>query len=65
MGSLPDDPAEREEEISARASRARRPRYVEGQTMYEAEAGPRGRATFVINNDDLDRPQVVAERRAS
>jgi len=33
--------------------------------MYEAEARPRERATFVINNDDLARPQVVAERRAS
>jgi uridine kinase len=31
-------------------------RYVGGQRLYLAEADPRGRATWVLDNTDLDAP---------
>jgi uridine kinase len=31
-------------------------RYVGGQRLYVAESDPRGRATWVVDNTDLDRP---------
>ena len=31
-------------------------RYVEGQRLYLAAADPRARATWVLDNTDLDRP---------
>ena len=34
-------------------------RYVEGQRLYLAEAGPRERASWVFDNTDLYRPRVV------
>lgn len=42
-----------------RAAAGHRPRYVEGQRRYEAEADPRRRATFVIDNDDLAEPRFL------
>lgn len=34
-------------------------RYVEGQRIYFRECHPRGRASLIINNSDLDDPYVV------
>jgi uridine kinase len=56
---LPDDPAQRAAQIEARTSRARRPRYVEGQAIYERLADPRSNAHLVIDNDDLACPLAV------
>lgn len=33
-------------------------RYVGGQRLYLAEADPRGQATWVFDNTDLDRPAL-------
>ena len=38
-------------------------RYVGGQRLYLAEADPRGRATWVVDNTDLDSPVLHAARR--
>lgn len=35
-------------------------RYVGGQRLYFAEADPRGRATWVLDNTDLDRPRLLS-----
>ena len=35
-------------------------RYVEGQRLYLAAADPRARATWVLDNTDLERPVLVA-----
>ena len=37
-------------------------RYVEGQRLYLAAADPRARATWVLDNTDLERPVLVAPR---
>jgi len=34
-------------------------RYVEGQRLYLAACCPRERATFVVDNTDLDAPSIV------
>lgn len=34
-------------------------RYVEGQRMYLAGSGPRSRATYVVDNNDLDHPRII------
>jgi uridine kinase len=36
-------------------------RYVGGQRLYLADADPRGRATWVLDNTDLDRPVLRAK----
>lgn len=36
-------------------------RYVEGQRIYVARCSPRGRATVVIDNTDLDAPRRVPD----
>lgn len=59
---LPDDLEARPLEIAARVARARRHRYVKGQTLYEREAQPRERANVVIDNNELSSPQVIAHR---
>ncbi len=59
---LPADPHERAAEIEQRETRARRRRYVEGQALYERDAGPLDRANLVIDNDDLARPELIARR---
>jgi uridine kinase len=38
-------------------------RYVGGQRLYLAEADPRGHATWVVDNTDLDSPVLHAARR--
>lgn len=38
-------------------------RYVGGQRLYFAEADPRARATWVLDNTDLDRPRLRGRRR--
>ncbi len=63
MHDLPDTADLRANEIAARTERARRSRYIDGQALYEREARPLEHANFVINNDDLLRPQVIANRR--
>ncbi len=62
---LPTDPGERAAEIARRVARARRPRYVDGQALYERAADPRTRANVVIDNDDLGHPRIVAMRESS
>ena len=37
-------------------------RYVEGQRLYLAATNPRARATWVLDNTDLERPVLVAPR---
>ena len=37
----------------------RRHRYFDGQALYEAEAAPAERATWVIDNDDLASPRLI------
>ncbi|MBW8731978.1 MAG: uridine kinase, partial [Terrabacter sp.] len=37
-------------------------RYVEGQRLYLAAADPRARATWVLDNTDLERPVLAAPR---
>ncbi|MBX0326618.1 hypothetical protein K2Z83_02840 [Oscillochloris sp. ZM17-4] len=37
-------------------------RYVEGQQIYLRSCQPERHATFVVNNDALDAPYVVAQR---
>jgi len=37
-------------------------RYVEGQRLYLAAADPRARATWVLDNTDLERPVLVSPR---
>ena len=39
-------------------------RYVEGQRLYVSSCDPAALATRVINNDDLTKPYVVAQRTA-
>jgi len=56
---LPADPQERAAEIEQRVTRARRRRCVEGQALYEREARPLDRASLVIDNDDLTRPDLI------
>lgn len=55
---LPEDPNARADEIDQRVTRARRRRYVEGQALYEREAGPLHQANLVIDNDDLAHPEL-------
>lgn len=62
MNDLPERADLRAQEIAARTERARRSRYLEGQALYEREATPDVHANFVINNDDLLHPQVIARR---
>jgi len=59
---LPPDPETRAAEIELRITRARRSRYTDGQALYEAEASPTARATFVIDNDDLCHPVMTTRR---
>ncbi len=59
---LPERADLRTKEIAARTERSRRSRYLDGQALYEREARPVALANFVINNDDLTRPQVIARR---
>ena len=39
-------------------------RYVAGQALYARECDPAGRATFVVDNDDLAAPAIVRRDRA-
>lgn len=59
---LPKDATARRVEIAARAARARRSRYIDGQALYEHECEPLRRAHILIDNDDLRHPRLLHRR---
>ncbi|MGY6500978.1 MAG: uridine kinase [Acidimicrobiales bacterium] len=60
LADLPEDPSARARTIDERLGRARWPRYRHGWARYVTDVDPEGRATLVIDNDDLAVPSVVA-----
>lgn len=60
-GNQPDGSSHRHEHDPEPEAESNR-RYVGGQRLYLADADPRGHATWVLDNTDLDRPVLREDR---
>jgi uridine kinase len=56
---LPDDVSQRAIELDRRLDTARWPRYRHGWDLYVGDVAPRGRATVVVDNNDLSHPRIL------
>jgi uridine kinase len=59
LADLPDDVSERAVELDRRLDTARWPRYRRGWDLYVGDVAPRGRATVVVDNNDLAHPRIL------
>ena len=55
----PDDVSQRAVELDRRLDTARWPRYRHGWDLYISDVAPRGRATVVVDNNDLAHPRIL------
>jgi uridine kinase len=62
LGDLPADAEQQAAEMDARLRRARWPRYRQGWAAYIDDVGPAARANLIIDNNDLDKPRLLASR---
>jgi len=62
LGDLPADVEPRAAELDARLRRARWPRHRQGWATCTEAVKPAGRADLVIDNNDLDKPRLLASR---
>jgi hypothetical protein len=59
LDDLPTGPVERAAALDARLQHARWPRYRAGWRRYLEAAHPTKHATVVVDNDDIEAPQIV------
>ena len=59
LDDLPVAASERAAELDRRLDMARWPRYRNGWMSYVREVAPIGRATLVVDNNDLARPRLL------
>jgi uridine kinase len=62
LGDLPAGAEQRAAEHDARLGRARWPRYRQGWAIYIEAVRPADRADLVIDNNDLEKPRLIARR---
>jgi uridine kinase len=62
LGDLPANVEQQAAELDARLGRARWPRYRQGWAAYVHAVRPAARADVVIDNNDLDKPRLLASR---
>jgi len=59
LDDLPTSPTARADELDRRLDVARWPRYRRGWRSYVDDVAPHSRATVVVDNNDLARPQLI------
>jgi len=62
LGDLPANAEQQAAELDARLRRARWPRYRQGWAAYTDAVRPAARANLIIDNNDLDKPRLLASR---
>lgn len=62
LGDLPANVEQQAAELDARLRRARWPRYRQGWATYIEAVRPADRANLIIDNNDLDKPRLLASR---